>query len=412
MGFLKSFRKESAPEGRIGELPAGGRSLFARAEPLRRLLPALLIPALALAGCGKFFPPLTSTGTGTGSGSGTGTSSFGDFLYVGNLGTNPLTIAGFSLANGALTVPSGFPVQVTLEPTALAVTPNDDYLYAGSVAGGIYVFSISSGGNLTLANGGAPVATGVEPSVLRVDPTGNFLLGADAFAGEAYVFQIGSGGSLNSLSSSIVPLNASTPATDLEISPSGSLVFVSCGTAGIYTLSFNTSTGALAQVNGVLNPKQSGDADYGMAVTPNGTYLLAAETGISSVRVFSISPSGGLNEASGSPVKTGTGPDAVLIDSTGSYVYVTNRTDGTISGFGISATGALTPVTGSPFSTGKLPSAMVEDKTDAYIAVLNSGGNPDLQVFKFTSTTGALASLATATTGTDPTSAASIAGTH
>jgi len=30
--------------------------------------------------------------------------------------------------------------------------------------------------------------------VLRVDPSGKWLLGADAFAGEAYVFAIGSGG--------------------------------------------------------------------------------------------------------------------------------------------------------------------------------------------------------------------------
>lgn len=365
--------------------------------------------ALLLSGCGKFFPPLTSTGGGSG---GSGGSSTGDYLYVGNQGTNPLTVAGFTLASSALNSISGSPWQVSLEPTSLAVTPDNALLYMGSAAGGIYVFSIGSNGALTLANNGTPVATGVEPSVLRVDSTGKWLIGADAFAGEAYVFQINSGGSLTGISSSFVTLNASTPSTDLVIAPSDSLVFVSCGTAGIYTLSFNSSNGALAQVNGVLAPKQTSDADYGMAITPSGNYLLLAETGIGAVRVLSISSSGGLSEISGSPFKTATGAYAVLVDSAGKYAYVANRANGNISGFSIGSTGTLTAITGSPFSTGSLPVQMVEDKTDTYLGVVNSGGTPDLQVFTIDSSTGALTSFKTATTGTSPANATAIAATH
>jgi len=361
---------------------------------------------LTLAGCGQFFPPLSSGSAGSG-------SSSGDYIYAGNLGTNPLTVAGFAVASTGLTKSSGSPYSVSLEPTALAITPSDSYLYMGSAAGGIYVFTIGSTGALTLGNGGTPVATGVEPSVLRVDPTGKWLLGADAFAGEAYVFQIGTGGALTSISTSVVTLNASDPATDLEITPSGSYVFVACGTGGIYTMSFDTSTGALAQINTVLPVKQSGDADYGMAITPSGSLLFAAETGIGAVRVFSISSSGTLTETSNSPVATGTGAYAVLVDSTGSYVYVANRTEGNISAFLLTNSGALTAIAGSPFSTGSLPEEMVEDKTKTYIAVVCAGGSPDLQVFTIgTTTPGALTSLGTATTGTDPTSASSIAATH
>jgi len=362
---------------------------------------------LALTGCGQFFPPLSSSGGG-------GTTSSADDLYVANLGTNPLSVAGFSVATtGTLTSISGSPFSVELEPTALAITPSDSYLYVGSAAGGIYVYTIGSNGAISIANDGSPVATGVAPSVLRVDPTGKFLIGADALVGNVYVFQIGSGGALTSISSSLVTLNASVPANDLQITPGGGLVFVSCGTAGIYTMSFNTSTGALAQVQGVLTPKQSGDAIYGMDVTPSGSFLLAAETGISSVRVFTIGSSGSLNEVTGSPVKTGLGPFGVLVDSTGSYAYVTNRSDGTISAFLISNTGALTPITGSPFATGTLPEQMVEDKTDAFVAVICAGGGPDLQLFKFdTTTAGALDSVATTKTGTDPTQATALAATH
>lgn len=367
-----------------------------------------LAGALLLTGCsGKFFPPLTSGGGGGGS-----TSSSGNYLYVGNQGTNPLTVAGFSLASSSLSGISGSPWQVSLTPTALAVTIDNKYLYVGSAAGGIYVFTIGSNGAISLANNGAPVATGVEPSVLRVDSTGKWLLGADAFAGEAYVFQIGNGGVLTSISSSVVTLNTTTPAQDLEIAPSNSLVFVSLGTGGVYTLSFNATSGALAQVNGVLNPKQSGGADYGMAVTPSGNYLLVAETAVGGVRVLSVSSSGGLSEISGSPFTTATGAFWVLLDSTGTYAYVSNRSNGNISAFSIGTTGALTAVSGSPFSTGSSPGQMVEDNSKTYLAVICAGGNPDLQVFSINSSTGALTSFKTATTGTDPTEARVIAATH
>ena len=363
---------------------------------------------LVLSGCGQFFPPLGSGGSG-----GSGGTSTGDYLYVGNLGTNPLTIAGFSIGTTSISAISGSDWSVALEPTALAITPGDTYLYLGSAAGGIYVYTVGSDGALAIANGGSPVATGVSPSVLRVDPTGKWLLGASAFAGQAYVYQIGSGGSLTAISSSVVTLNQSTPATDLEIAPSGNYVFVSCGTGGIYEMSFNTGSGALAQINGVLNPKNNGAADMGLAISPSGNFLLAAETVTGGVRVFSIGTNGVLTEATGSPYTTNSGAWSVLVDSTGSYVYVANRTAGTVSAFLLTNTGALTAVAGSPFTTGTLPVALVEDKTKAYIAVVCSGGNPDLQVFSISSTTpGALTSFATAKTGTDPTGASSLAGTY
>jgi len=378
-----------------------------RVPPGAAIAGAVLTLALCLPGCGKFFPPLTST-----SGGGGGTSS-GDAIYAGNLGTNPLSVAGFSLASSALTEISGSPWQVSLEPTALAITPNNDYLYLGSAGGGIYVYTISSSGSLSLGNDGAAVASGIYPAVLRVDPSGKWLLGADSTLGEAYVYQIGSGGALTAISSAVVNVSQSTPATDLEITPNEDDIFVASGTAGIYSFTFNDSTGSLVSTNKVLSPKKSGDADYGMAISPSGQYLFAAETGISAVRVLSIGSDATLTEASGSPYSTGLGPYAVLVDSTGSYVYVTNRTDGTISAFLLSSDGALSSISGSPFSTGDLPSAIVEDESDTYIAVACAGGSSDLEVYTLgSSPAGALVSFKTSTTGTDPTEATSLAATH
>lgn len=377
-----------------------------KSRSLQVSVSASLAALFALTGCGKFFPPLTSGGGGGG-------SSSGDYIYVGNQSTNPVSVAGFSIASSALSVISGSPWSVSLEPTALAVTPSDSYLYVGSAAGSIYVYTIGSNGALTIANGGTPVATGITPSILRVDSTGKWLIGGSSFAGQAFVYQIGTGGALTPLSSSVVTLNSSTPVTDLEISPNNNYVFASLGTGGIYEMSFNSGTGAMAQINGALNPKTNDAADMGLAVSPNGNFLFAAETVTGGVRVLSIGTNGVLTEASGSPYPTNSGAWSVLVDSTGSYVWVANRTAGTVSGFLLTNSGTLSAITGSPFTTGSLPVAMVEDKSDTYVGVICSGGNSDLEVYTFNGTTaGALVSFKTATTGTDPAGATSIAATH
>jgi 6-phosphogluconolactonase len=364
--------------------------------------------ALVLAGCGQFFPPL-STGTGTG--------SSGDYIYVGNLGTNPLSIAGFSIASAAVSDISGSDWNSTYSANSMVVTPNDEYLFMGTDSGEVFSFPIDSDGAL----GTGTVAGSLGPAAMAIDTSGDWLIGVDAFSGQVYAFALdSSNGTLTSpISSSIATMNGCNPSTNLAggtpslvIAPNDEYIYVSCGTAGIYTFSFDSSSGDLTSVNSTLNPKQNGDADFGLAVSPSGNYLFAAETGIGAVRVFSISSSNGtLAEVTGSPYKTATGPNGVLVDSTGSYVYVTNRTEGTISGFTLSSTGTLTAITGSPFATGSLPQQLIEDQSDTYIAVACAGGSPDLEIYTI-GTGGALTKLASESTGTDPTEATSLAVTH
>jgi 6-phosphogluconolactonase len=391
---------------------------------MKRAIWMVLGGLLLLTGCGQFFPPQTSTsssGSGSGSG-GSGTSgnpAVGSYLYVANSNPSLSSLAGFSLASGALANISSSNTTVPLPPTSLAISPNDDFLYAASATGAIYVYVInSSNGSIHIGNSGNPVAQGVFPAALQVDSTGNWLIGVDALSGEAYVYQITAGtGVLTSVTNSTIALT--TTANQMVITPNDDYVYVALGTGGVETLSFNSTDGALAQVNSVLPPKQNLDADLSLAVSPTGNYLYVTETGVNAVRVLSIGGNGGLAEISGSPFATGLRPDAVLVDATGSYVYVANNSANTISAFSISSTtGALTQISGSPFSTGIGPTAMVEDKSKTYLAVVNEGttsegGNPDLQVFTFSTTTpGALVSFQTATTGTDPTEAIAIATTY
>ncbi len=358
---------------------------------------------MLLCSCGgKFFPDETGGG---------GNTNSGNYLYVANSSTSVSSIAGFTIANSAVSDLSNSPFATGLPPNAMAITPKDTFLYMGSLSGGIYAYTINSDGTLTVANSGSPVATGVSPVTMKVDPTGQWLIVAD-LTPQVYVFGINA--STGALTTQGNPLALDTGTTgNLYITPNGQYVFISLGTGGVDILTFASATGVISKSQ-LLSPKASTNADMGLASDPTSKYLFVTETGINAVRVLSINTTGSsiLTELATSPTKTGLGPSQVVVTASGSYVYVTNRTDGTISGFALSANGALTALSGSPYTTGSAPVDIVEDKTGAYIAVACVGGNPDMQVFTIDTTTpGKLDAFSSKTTGTDPTLASAIVAT-
>lgn len=371
----------------------------------------LFLLASSLGGCGKFFPPLDKSSSSSSSSSSTSTS--GDYLYVANAASSLKNIAAFTLSSSGLSVINSSGYSVASTPTSIAITPSNSFAYVGSGLGGIYLYSIGSTGALTASNDGEAIVSGVAPLALCVDSTGKWLLGVDALTGYAYVYAINSStGALTAVSGSTVQLN-STTVQGAVLSPDNNYLYVALGSGGIETLSFNDSTGALAQANGIVSPLSNLNSDLSIAVSPNGEHLFVGETGTNGVRVFAISSGGVITEIKGSPFETGLAPKAILVDSTGSYVYVANRTDGTISAFSLASDGKLTAISGSPFAAGSSPVALAEDNTDKYIAVVDSGGSPDLKIYSFSSTTpGALVAFTTTATGTDPADAVAIAASH
>lgn len=357
-----------------------------------KILPLAILPLL-LGGCGKFFPKET-----------TPPGSSGNYLYVANSSVS--NIAGFSIGTSSLSAVSNSPYALGVTPSALAATPSGSYLYAASLGGAIYGYSIAGNGALSLINNGSAVVSQISPVAIKVDPSGNWLIAVD-LTPAAYVFSIDSSTGLLTSQGS-VPLDTGTP-NRIVFTPNNSLVYISLGTGGVDILTFASNTGVLTKTNQILKPKQTLNADQGLAADPGSKYLFVAETGLNGLRVLSIATTGALAELSGSPYTTGLGPSGVVVDSTGSYVYVANRTANNVSAFLLSTTGALTQISGSPFATGTNPVDLTEDITNAYIAVACSGGTPDLQVFEISTTTaGALTSFTTSATGTDPTGASAI----
>jgi 6-phosphogluconolactonase len=387
---------------------------------MRRILGLCCLLLLCVAGCGGFFSSQTTPVTTT-----------GDYLYVGN-GNNTF-LAGFAVSSsGTLSVLNNSPYNNGVAAGSLAVTPANSFLYAGTT-NGIYGYTINSDGSITVVNSGNPLAQDLVPTAMQVDSTGSYLLAvgiSTSIQAQAIgIYQISSAGLLTALTGSPLALytgNASTATvvtpTGILITPNNSYVYASLGPLGVQVLTLGTggalSTGTAATI---LAPRSTSTSpsDAGVASDPNSLFLFVAELN-TGLREFSIGTGGSLKEVSGSPYAVGTGPTSVIMDATGSYVYVANKGSNNISAFTLTATsGKLTAVAGQPFASGgQLPIGMVNDNSKKYIAVINSGsngsgGNSDVQIFKFDATTGGkLDPVATATTGTDPTNPSTIVASY
>ena len=366
-----------------------------------------------LSGCGKFFPPIPPPCT-------TNCTTSNNFLYVANAATSAHSVAGFTItgtnASPSLNVAPNSPYNVGIIPSALAITPNNKFMYVASAAGGIYLYVINSDGSITLQNNSSPVGINVLPQAIQVDTTGSWLIvtnvSSAGIKATITVFSIDANTGLLTASGNPLVLGTAGATNQMLIAPNNQNVYISLTTSGVESLTFDASSGALAD-QGNLGTLGANHADLGLASDPSSKYLFVTETASPGLRVLAIQTSGALTEVTGSPFQTGAGPAAVLVESSGSYVYVANKTDNTISGFILPGNGTLTAISGSPYATGTTPVSLAEDNAKAHLAVACQGGNHDLELYSFDATTGGkLDSVAHSPTGADPTTPIAVVATH
>ena len=382
---------------------------------------AVLAFMLLLTGCTNFWNvPTGGTGCTTNC---TATISSGAF-YVLNANAGQVEIAGYSIVSSTLTAFTGSPYTLPSGPFAIAIAPNNSFLYV-STQSGIYLYTIGSGGSLTLASA-TPIFTDFSAVSMRVDATDSWLVEA---SGSGYLYAI-----------PISPTTGKTTGTaqqtslvgiaprQLTISPDNANVIVALGGSGTEVIPFSAANANPLPATAPLPiaVKGQGGAALSVAVDPSGKLLFIGETLGSSatsntgvLRAFLYSSlSGTPTEVTGSPYGSGgMTPVSILPTAFGGYVYIANSTvsnssTGNIAGFAISAstTGySLTSLSG-PVSAGTTPAELAEDSTGSVVLVVNSGGSPDLGVYTFDTTTlGKLDSALTFATGTDPVGALAIA---
>lgn len=270
---------------------------------------------------------------------------------------------------------------------------------AGSV---INAYTIGSSGALT---GGTAAATQIV-TAMAISPDGDYLYALDlTSAGSVLdVYSIASNGALTPASATgyVLPLlGTSTSSASIAVGPTGSnYLVVTLGTAGDVIVPLANDQLNIANITPQTitfsGQNAATTADSGVAIDSNNNVYFA-RTG--TIAVYSVAADGSkwtavTNTAANSA--TGLGDRAMLL--TGSYLYTANSTDGTISGFSFTSAGVLTPLTGSPYTAPPGVNALGVDNTGKYVIASGYSSSAGTKLYTIGSA-GALtaASVATAT---------------
>jgi 6-phosphogluconolactonase (cycloisomerase 2 family) len=360
-----------------------------------------IVLSLSLTGCAGFFQAVTSTPTGNG-------TSFAYIIHSGG------TLAEYSLTDGVLAALSGSPLTLPVTPTAIAVSPNNAFVFVGT-ATGVFLYTTNSDGTLTEGNSDAIIYLNqtITTPVIRsmvVDPTSSWLLIAyQGNTNSTYVDALPidpTSGLPTAAQAQTVQIQFGTPSPSLAISPTNTQVFVTIGTGGTEAFVFDhTQTTGNPWVSSSLIPlKSANTSDTGVSVDPSSTYLFITEASTSTtatagtVRMIATAKLGTANATPTEPsdLATGVGPSAALADLSGQYVYVTNQNDATISAYSYTKTNPmLTSLGTSP--TAVSPIAIMEDHSKAFIMTIGSNTNPNLWLYNFDTTTAGVLNIKTTT---------------
>ena len=387
-----------------------------------------LASLLFLAGCKGFWDLPASTPSNPT----TPTTLSSGVFYV--LDQTTKEVVGYAITSGTLGAISGGTQTLSAAPFSIAVAPNGGFLYVGTVSG-IYLYTIGSGGALSIGNNGAAIASDIPASMVI---SGSWLV--DAFNVSTTSVEINAipiDAATGVYTGSGVPPSqtftvANTPvAKQMVLSPDSANLFVALGTGGTIVVPFASGNanplGATATTIPLAN--SSGSA-LSVAVDPGTTPRLfyigetnavtVSGAGSGGLRAFNYSSLGSnpLVQATGSPIATGgISPNAILPVATGDYVYVANgqgpTSSGNIAWLPITASGTTYTVgAAKTVTSGIQPSGLAEDSTSNFVLAVSTGGtttsgDPDLEAYTISS--GALTAALTGATGTDPTGALAIA---
>jgi 6-phosphogluconolactonase (cycloisomerase 2 family) len=353
-----------------------------------RALAALCVAAgfMMCTGCAGFWDLPTTTSSTV-----TSTTLSSGYFYILDSATSQ--IISYAIESGTLTEIASYAPPSS--PLAIAVAPDNDYLFV-STTSGIYSYTISDG-ELTLASD----AVSTDPAVaMQVDADSEWLIETSA-AGYLYAIPVlTSSGQLDSSRSTAELSLSSSTVNQIAIAPNDKYVFVACGTSGTLAFAFSPSSSdpIASAAYATIDPVNTSDgAALAIAVDPSTRLLYVGESAAVSssggLRTFSIGASGALTEISGSPQSSGgTGPHAILPKSTGDYVYVANwngSSTGNITGFEISESDSgytLTKLSTS-VSTGIEPLSLAEDSNQNFVLAVSKSGSPYFDAYFFDSTT-------------------------
>jgi 6-phosphogluconolactonase (cycloisomerase 2 family) len=292
----------------------------------------------------------------------------GGFLYAANAASGSIAAFSINPATGVLSPVSGSPFSldgITWAGISLAATPDGKFLIAtNNFLDTISVYRIADNGSLTLISSPSYSVRG-QVAGTKISPNGKFL--AVATFGGVYMYSIGSGGALTVVAGSPFPTKLGFGVNNsVDINCRSDLLFVTdyesysyqdvtegrAITASVYRIS---PDGTLSHVADTPPIRGFGYATSHLFLSPNGQRLFVSDTS-GSIAAFAVAPEGSLSLIPGSPfsihvenISTDAVPYGMVTNSTGSFLYYAIYRNH-IGGFAVEGDGALIPVPSTPFT--------------------------------------------------------------
>lgn len=308
-----------------------------------------------------------------------------DYLFVttnssNSAGNGQVTAYHVDSISGAISQVAGTPVSSQgANPVAEIPSPNGQYLYvANHGSNNVAEFVIGTDGQLSTAH--TYTTPGSDPVSLSMNAAGTFLFVLDYYGpgfsdtnpgpGVLVVYPINADGSLGT-----AVANAGLSYTPVQCFPGG----VAVAPNGSYVYVSNTNSVVIT----TSGPSTS---------TPPATPATCPTQG--TVSGFTVSSSGALTPAPGSPFPAGATPLGIAVDVTSRFLYVADSSQNQLIVYNILTGGTLNPLVNGPFTTGTFPVGITIDPRDEYLYVTNYNAQ-SISEYSISQSTGLPSALAT-----------------
>ncbi len=334
-----------------------------------------------------------------------GASNTIDYLYATSAKNNPgqINVYRVDSQSGALSQIGESPYNVGRDPVSLVIDGVGANVYAANHDDNT-ISQLGIGTDAKLYGQQTINPSGSEPISLAIytgkdsngNSTGGFLFVLETYQpgftdlntgpGALFVYKVAANGSMsttpvqqtiNGVTQNYAPIGNAP--TAVAVTPDGQQVFVAdqltsaqaaangtCGSGGVHSYNFSTSTGALSEVGG--SPFCVGTTPSALAIHPYSTFLYVTDSSQNQVTPFLIAktnssgrPTGTITPLPSGPVATGTTPQGIVVEPRGDYAYVSNYNGASINGYAINlSTGGLSALaTGGSGSTGAGPGCVI-----------------------------------------------------
>ncbi|MFL6300401.1 MAG: beta-propeller fold lactonase family protein [Terriglobales bacterium] len=273
----------------------------------------------------------------------------GQYAFVGNAGSNDLSIFNVNRGTGQLTAvtATSATVRTRVAPWAIAIVSGiapvsyaPKFAYVGQDSGNVSGFSINpSDGTLSSIGGVSGLS---DARAITSDLRGKFVLvGIFSTAGSLRSYRVGDTGAL----SFVNPASAGNLPFAVAIEPSGRFAYVANkGSFNVSSFAMNATTGAVTRI---ANETATGTAARDITIDPTGRFLYTADDSNGKITAFRINSNGILSQA-GSQMSLG-GAFGVKTDPAGRFLYAVGSGTPSAAIYSINANdGSLSPAGSGP----------------------------------------------------------------